>query len=373
MALTPAVVVDMNIGEMRRWSYPSGTCWSLDGGRHAGARHAATRPPNSPPIDAPKLGPASASGRGMPRRIRWFPATVRYYEVVIKCVGDEMLMRPDPRTVFLIAQALASACNRHPTVGVVGFCFVSNHGHLLLRVDDDGRRVSGFMKTLDERIAMDLNRHRGRDGHFFKGRPKITPVLDEANVYRRLAYIHAQPVHHDLVERVEDWPGLSSFRAVCEGKDHLEVTYFDETGWRSAGSEPPGLVGHTARVSIPLVTLHGWMELNENERHAARCAHELSVRARQREKAAERGHRRLGKPSRHTKIDPYARPVGSMKRGPQPWAHGSEEALWSYRQAYSVVLAAYRVASAKFRNDHRPCDFPPGTFPPWAHSVSEAT
>ena len=62
----------------------------------------------------------------MAHRIRWFRPGVLYYEIVIKCCGDEMLMRPDPLAVFLIAKALAGACTKHPRVRVVAFCFVDD-------------------------------------------------------------------------------------------------------------------------------------------------------------------------------------------------------------------------------------------------------
>ena len=85
----------------------------------------------------------------------------------MKCVGDEMLMRPDPLAVFLIAQALTGALLEHDAVKVIAFCFVSNHYHLILMVTgDDGRPITPFLKTLNQKLANDFNTHRDRGGHF---------------------------------------------------------------------------------------------------------------------------------------------------------------------------------------------------------------
>jgi REP element-mobilizing transposase RayT len=311
----------------------------------------------------------------MARPIRWFPPSVQFYSVVIKCSGDAMLMRPDPRAVFLLAQALRDACLKNRTIDLLAFCFVSNHAHLILGVRGDGRAVSAFMKSLDEKIAMDLNRHRdGRRGQFFACRPKITAILDDAHLEGRLTYTHAQPVHHDLVERAEDWPGLSSFRAVCEGKTGVEVAWLDEDAWRRAGARPDQIRRHTRRVEVPLSPLPKWAALSERERGAARRAHEQSVRDREGDKAAERralGQRRaLGKPARLTRVDPFSRPAVPSKRSSRVWAHGERSLTAAFRAAYTLLLVAYRAASARFRETGER-DFPPSTFAPWAYWLSE--
>ncbi|MBX7191843.1 MAG: hypothetical protein K1X94_07285 [Sandaracinaceae bacterium] len=273
--------------------------------------------------------------------------------------------------IALIAQALANACKKHKSVCVVAVCFVSNHYHIILAVmcDEDAWKISEFLKTLNQTIAQDLNVHRERGGHFFGGKPKILPILDDAALADRMTYTHAQPIHHGLVERAEDWIGLSSFRAVCDGKSSLDVPYFDERAWREAGSRPEDVAEHTTTVSIPLTAPFAWSASSDSERRAAQSAHEQSVRDREREKNAERNHgdrRALPKASSYAKTDPFSRPTGPRNDAPQPWAHGSDEAVASYRSAYSLMLAAYRAASAKFRATGTLGIFPAGTFPPWA-------
>lgn len=310
--------------------------------------------------------------------MRYYAPGVRYYDVVVKCVGDEMLLRPDAQTCIVIALALAAATGRFSAVRLLAFCFVSNHFHLVLRVDtdEDAMNVSAFMKALDEVIAMRLNDLRGRRGHFFAGKPSITPILDEAHVLAKMLYAHAQPVHHGLVARVEQWLGLSSFRAVVEGKSSVELAIFDEKKWREAGARKAEREAFTTTVSIPLARPIAWDRLSTPNVRAARRAHEASVREREREKEAERKSEGLTAPPKgahYETIDPFSRPVKPSKRTPKPVAHGDAEAVAKYREAYCLVRAAHRRASAQFRRTGVLCPFPAGTFPPWIERAMVTT
>ena len=312
----------------------------------------------------------------MGHRIRHYEPGVYYYEVVAKCCGDEMLFRPDPMALGLIAVALHKACQDHPEIRVVAFNFLSNHYHLVVAVvdDRDAPKISLFLKTLNQTLAMSLNELRGRDGHFFRGKPSVTAILDDAAVADRMTYTHTQAVHHGLVERAEEWIGLSSFRAVCEGKSSIEVPFFDEKAWRKSGSLPEAVDEFTKTISIPVSNPMKWDRLSPRQLRAARRAHEQSVRDRERDMRAERKaegeQRALPKPSSYAKTNPYSRPAGPLKRKPKPWAHGSKKAVEEYRERYSQTRAIHKVASEKFRATSKPVKFPAGTFAPSSWDVT---
>jgi len=312
----------------------------------------------------------------MGHRIRHYEPGVYYYEVVAKCCGDEMLFRPDPMALGLIALALQKACAKHPEIRVVAFNFLSNHYHLVVAVADDrdAPKISLFLKTLNQTLAMSLNELRGRDGHFFRGKPSVTPILDDAAVADRMTYTHTQAVHHGLVERAEDWIGLTSFRAVCDGRSSLEVPFFDEKKWREESGDPADVEAFTKMISIPISNPMKWDRLSPSSLRAARRAHEASVRDRERDMRAERKaegeHRALPKPSSYAKTNPYSRPAGPLKRSPQPWAHGSKKAVEDYRERYSQTRAVHRVASDKFRATGKLGKFPAGTFAPCSWDVT---
>ncbi|MFO0711009.1 MAG: hypothetical protein U0353_14275 [Sandaracinus sp.] len=251
----------------------------------------------------------------MARRLRWFRPGVHYYEIVTNCVDDQMLLRPDHDAVLRIALALAGACLKQPRITILAVCFVSNHMHLIIQIssDQDGPLISDFLKALDEQIAISLNKLRERRGPFFRGRPAILPILDDAHLEDRIAYTHSQPLHHGLVERVEDWPGISSFRAVCDGKSTLDIACFDELEWRAAGAEAGRVSEFSRVVSVPLGMPAKWARMSARELRETRRAHQDNVRGRGRKAAQMRAatgqRKRLPKPSQYRKIDPFSRPL----------------------------------------------------------------
>lgn len=313
----------------------------------------------------------------MARPIRWYPPGVRFYDVVCKCSDDQMLMRPDPMCVFLLALALLHARERQPQVHIAALGMVSNHPHMVLMVrsDADGPRVSKFMKAFDQFVAEKLNRLRDRHGHFFQGRPSIEPIFDEEHVLARMAYAHAQPVHHGLVESVEGWPGLSSFRAVCDGADGIEVRCPDREACLALLGRRARKRGLSDTITIPIATPLFWQELSPEAQREARAAHEATVLGREREKALEREAEPLSCPlpegEHYTTIEPRSRPSKPPTRKPRPWGHGSAEARQQYREAYAQMLASYREASERFRSSGILCPFPAGTFPPWIDQARE--
>ncbi len=297
-------------------------------------------------------------------RRRYLPPDVDLVHVSFKCVGDAFLMRPDARSVYLVAIALAEALEKYG-VRLHAVVILSNHGHLLLGVARC--RLDSFMQYLKSRVALHLNVERVRDGAFFKRRYRAEPILSDDAAIAIMQYVHQQPVKHELTERATEWPGLSSFASVIDGKPTLDVAWLDEIAWREAGARRREIAHFTHSVSIPLTPLPCLQGLSELKAVATRRALAANMRDFESETAAKRrgdGSRRLPKPSSYTTQDPNGVPAGKRRKAktPQPWAHGSEEQVREYRHAYSVVMGAYELASARYRETGILGPFPEGTF-----------
>ncbi len=111
---------------------------------------------------------------------------------------------------------------------------------------------------------------------------------------------------------------------------------------------------------------------------ATRRALAANMRDFEAEIAAKRkadGSRRLPKPSSYTTQDPNGVPPGKKRKAktPQPWAHGSDEQVREFRDAYSLVMEAYELASARYRETGILGPFPEGTFPPRVPLPMEVT
>jgi len=289
--------------------------------------------------------------------------------VSFKCVGDAFLMRPDDYTNYVIAGALADAAVKYG-VRIHAFAFLSNHGHQLLGVR--GCRLDSFMQYFKSRTGIALNVHHERDGAFFKRRYRAEPILSNDAAVGIEQYVHQQAVKHELVERAVEWPGLCSYAAVIAGRPTVDASWFDAESWHEAGAirEDRELFVHTA--SVPLTPLPHRVGLSEVELMAQRRAlaiHMQTFESKIARKRRDDGSRRLPKPSKYKTQDPEAVPPGrrrKFKKGdkPQPYAHGTDAEVKRYEEAFELVMLAYDVASARYRETGVLCPFPAGTFPP---------
>jgi REP element-mobilizing transposase RayT len=304
------------------------------------------------------------------RRLRYYPPDVSTYHVTSKCVDDQFLWRPSQRTTFLIARVLAATLEKYD-IGLYAAVVMANHFHLVVRAEST--ELSGAMQFFKSQVALALNPLLRRQGAMSKERFKHQPVLDEASLMQLVHYVHANPVRANCVEHAQDWPGLSSYSAVVEGRDAIEVACFDEDAWREAG-KPKRIAEFTETVRVPLETMPQWEGLSAHELRAARRALRSSMDATEREMALERQKSRTRVRSVASLInaDPRMRPREARPRTQQPWAFGAREAVRALRDAYRNMVAFYVEASASFRATGVLGAFPEGTFPPWAGAMTAA-
>ena len=177
-----------------------------------------------------------------PRSLQVQPETTPYYHCMTRCVRQAFLMGSDPVTGECfdhrkgwVLEELARL-ERVFAVDVCAYAVMSNHVHLVLRIDGDAggkwsdeelvRRarslfpgavrlaeeagvlaehlssyrerlasLSWFMRCLNERIARRANREDGRSGRFWEGRFKCRALLDDGALLTCMAYVDLNPVH----------------------------------------------------------------------------------------------------------------------------------------------------------------------------------
>ena len=113
-------------------------------------------------------------------------------------------------------------------VGICAFAFVSNHFHLLLRVEST-RQLALFMGHFNSNLAREAGRLVRWREKFWGRRYQAIPVSDEEGAQvERLRYVLAHGCKEDLVERLRDWPGVSAVRAILDGEP-LEGLWFDRS------------------------------------------------------------------------------------------------------------------------------------------------
>ena len=300
------------------------------------------------------------------RRIRYYPPSVCVYHATSKCVDDQFVWRPTMRTTFLIAGVLAKTLEKYD-IGLYAAVVMANHFHLVVRAED--KVLSAAMQFFKSRVARALNPMLGRQGAMSKERFKDQSVLDDASLMQLVHYVHANPVRAHCVERAHEWPGFSSYTAVVEGRDAIEVAYFDEDAWREAG-RPKRLAAFTETVRVPLATMPQLEGLSVPASQAAHRSLRSNMDATEREMnlARQKSRTRVRSIASLMNDDPRTRPRASRPRTQPPWAFGTLNAVWALRDAYRNMVIFYLKASARFRETGVLGEFPEGTFPPWVRA-----
>jgi putative transposase len=136
--------------------------------------------------------------------------------VTRRCTQQQFLLRPHRDTNNAFIYCLAVAAQKYE-IDVMDFVQMSNHLH-------DGifdRHGTGpaFYEHFHKLLAKCMNAMLGRWENFFSSaQVNVVRLETREALVDKLVYIATNPVKDGLVERVDDWPGASGFRALMTGE-----------------------------------------------------------------------------------------------------------------------------------------------------------
>ncbi|MCB8976102.1 MAG: transposase [Ardenticatenaceae bacterium] len=90
-------------------------------------------------------------------------------------------------------------------ITIIAYCLLPNHYHFLLRQDGD-HPASLLPQRVFNSYVKAYNKRYQHSGTLFEGNFKPKPVHNDNYLLHLCRYIHANPVKHGLVQRLEDWP-----------------------------------------------------------------------------------------------------------------------------------------------------------------------
>jgi len=142
---------------------------------------------------------------------------------------------------------LAAAVERSPAVGLLAWCLMPNHWHLVFYPSADDS-LQPFLQWLTQ---THVQRHRAvtasvGQGHLYQGRYRSFPIAADDHLLIVLRYVERNPVRAGLVSRAGDWPWSSA-------------------SWRSL----PGGVPRPALTPWPIERPADWPELVDRPLTAA--------------------------------------------------------------------------------------------------------
>lgn len=195
-----------------------------------------------------------------PRRI--LPGRVAM--ITRRCTQRQFLLRPDKETNAIFEYCLAEAAKRFD-IRLIAWVAMSNHYHAI--VHDAQGRLPAFLEHFHKMLAKVFNvRWRRRENLWASEETCITYLPTAHDVFRKVAYVLSNPFANDVVDRVSDWPGSSSF-------DHLDgrsvkrfrpKLFFREHGQMPTASE--------LGIEVPDFVLDGDSMANWSERVRAAVA-----------------------------------------------------------------------------------------------------
>jgi len=130
---------------------------------------------------------------------------------------------------LLILGTLGKAQSEH-RVNICHFQWMGNHYHIILA--GAAKNISPFLNIVDGEIAKFLKRlYPGLfQSKVWQGRFKEQPLLTSADVKNKIAYLYANPSRADLADKIEDWPGVTSWNMYKNGCHRVQVNYIRPSG-----------------------------------------------------------------------------------------------------------------------------------------------
>jgi hypothetical protein len=234
----------------------------------------------------------------------------------------------------------------------------------LVRVND-AEQLAGFAGYFNSNVAREINRIRGRKGHFWEDRYHAIIVSgEEAAQIDRLVYVLSNGVKESLVERVADWPGVHAAPALLDGGP-VEGTWFDRTKEYSARCRREAFDARRfaeAQV-LELVPLPCWDGLSPEVRRSriAGLIQQIEAEAAVLRKAS--GLEPVGREAIERQ-DPFGQPKNPKKSSAPRFHAFTKKVRRQLYEAYAIFVAAFREAAEKLRTGDRMARFPTGSFPP---------
>jgi putative transposase len=140
----------------------------------------------------------------MPRQLRvhvpggFYHVTLRgnHQQGIFIDEGDQRLLNK------IVSRAVAAADAR-----LHAYCWMSNHLHLLLQVDQ--QPLATPMRTIGCEFAREMQKKLGITGHFFERRYHASLVDVDSYFLALIRYIHLNPVEAGIVRQVGEYPWSS--------------------------------------------------------------------------------------------------------------------------------------------------------------------
>lgn len=289
-------------------------------------------------------------------------------EITSRVQQGRFLLTPTAEANDLILGILGRAQSMYDVL-IFAFIFMSNHLHMLLGVQSP-LLMSRFVGFVKGNIAKELGHLYDWREHFWGKRYHSAPVgSSEQSQLERFMYILSNGCKEGLVASPLDWPGVSSARALFNGKRTMQGTWYNRTAQFRALQRGEHKLSPSTEI-VHLSPLPFLEERSPDEQRKFMVAAVRQIEEQTAEIHRQNGTEPLGARAIQRR-NPHDKPK-EFKPSPAPKFHAATpEEYWTMHEARKVKVEAYRHAAERLKRGETDVRFPPGSFPPSLPYVEE--
>ena len=132
-----------------------------------------------------------------------------YFHIYNHAIGKELLFYKPENYKYFFKQYKNYLQN---LVSTYAFCLLQNHFHMLIRSESENPGlISEQFRKFFISYSMSINKQENRQGGLFERGFKRRIIEDETHLLNVTAYIHTNPVHHNITSGYKNYP-YSSYR-----------------------------------------------------------------------------------------------------------------------------------------------------------------
>jgi len=149
------------------------------------------------------------------------------YEICFR--AKEGLPLPPKQVINLLITSAIARAQRDHKVHLCHYLWMSNHPHLYL-IARDADQCKNFYGEVQKKLTESIKRLLGESQmNIWEGTANVAHIGDLDEAVREIAYAFANPATANLVDTIEDYPGLNTF--ALTNNDELTFQHKQKACW----------------------------------------------------------------------------------------------------------------------------------------------